>query len=439
VETVADKLGLVRIAPSAVLILREARPLRLLLPGSERIALCRQAPSDKALLDELAEDIANGAGFSLDEIHEFWRTDGGHARYGSKPFRLAPVETKGEILSRHFASGSLPDYLKALRSELNFLRDDEKPRLLVKATKVLVMREANDLRKWLSAEQLLSLCSRAPHADWLHDEIADLLAALPLAERRPEGSWQGVEGFLRYQSSLYKLAPPPVRREVICRHFNDFLGAVKGATEIPSFTWKWEASGVLEGLNDDDKRLAACWAGQQGYEDDGHTEARMLSARAAEKVAETFYRQFSLPVQDISITQLPGRGRTKEWKLYDLRAGQRPIDVKNARVPVNNPLTYVEHCVPRFKQARGQDVMIAAVVSPWIKKGQFHGSRLYPNTPPFRFIGEVDRKTPEQLKQSFAALTAQSSTTLIPVPTARDGSPHILPPWLFDYPDFVYR
>jgi hypothetical protein len=213
--------------------------------------------------------------------------------------------------------------------------------------------------------------------------------------------------------------------------------AVKGTCKIPSFTWEWPASDVLAWLTPVDQQLAQVWAERERGEAEKHV-ARMLSARAAEKVAIQFYRQFSLRVKDVSITQL--QNDQGEWKQYDLVAGLRPIDVKNARVPFNNRQTYVDHCVPRFKQdSQRRDVTIAAVVSPWISRDQFQGKRsLRPDVVPLRFIGETNRSTVERLEQRFADLAAHAATNLALV-QAGDGSRQVLPPWLFDYPDFVYK
>jgi hypothetical protein len=201
---------------------------------------------------------------------------------------------------------------------------------------------------------------------------------------------------------------------------------------------------VLGNLNDEDKQLAAWWAEREGDSDVGSTLARMLSARAAEKVALDFYREFSQSVEDISITQLrksraDAQGSTEDWKLYDIRTDGRSLDVKNARVPVNNPQTYVEHYVPRFKRNRGHDVKIAGVVSPWVTIEQFQRTkRLSRYVARFRVIGEADLHTAERLERSFAALAARSSTTIVTVRRWSEGAPHFLPAWLFDYPDSFY-
>jgi cold shock CspA family protein len=431
------RTSIVRLLPKA--IMRLSKPLRQYYPPVEHLLFCLNNPPPGHSGGLISEVVELARSLPASEI-DFWE------QLPSKYYELKDlrqymsVERHADILSENFAGGPFSDYLAALRSALSLLTDGDKPRFLNNTnSEVLLKREAKDLRRWLPYPRLLELCGLLPQTDWLHDEVADLLAAeSPCKRLLEERPWKNVEGVLKYQSSLYNRAPPAVQRKVIYRHFNRFFDAVKGATDIPHFTWEWTTAGVLEDLNDADKQLAACWANLDGPGNADHTLARMLSARAAEKVALNFYRQFSLPVEDISCTQL--QGSSEEWKLYDLMAGQRPIDVKNARVPVNNRQTYVEHCIPRFKQARGQDVKIAAVVSPWVRIDQFQGtSSLWSNVVPCRFIGEADRHGAEQLERSFADLATRASTTIITVAKSHEGSANVLPPWLFDYPDFFYR
>lgn len=92
----------------------------------------------------------------------------------------------------------------------------------------------------------------------------------------------------------------------------------------------------------------------------GHYEAsRLLSARFAERAAAAYYVALGYKVTDISITQIDGGD--DRWKDFDLLVGDRPVDVKNARRSFSSPEFYVEHCVPRFKQARGSDAEVSIV------------------------------------------------------------------------------
>jgi hypothetical protein len=99
----------------------------------------------------------------------------------------------------------------------------------------------------------------------------------------------------------------------------------------------------------------------------GHYEAGKLeSARAAELCMSTYYTDLGNVVEDVSISQLT-QGESR-WMDYDLRVGDKPIDVKNARRSFSSPDSYVEHAVPAFKLARGsgKEVSIGGVLSDYL-------------------------------------------------------------------------
>jgi hypothetical protein len=143
---------------------------------------------------------------------------------------------------------------------------------------------------------------------------------------------------------LFRVAPVQIKREVCKKHyafirraFIDFLRRDNGPRT------SLRAADVYQNLTSEDRKIAAIWA------EDGHdaTRAKMLSARAAEKAVSELHRLAGASVEDVSITQLYKTSR--DWKTHDLCIDRTsPIDVKNARTPINSRRFYVEHTIPQF-------------------------------------------------------------------------------------------
>ena len=157
---------------------------------------------------------------------------------------------------------------------------------------------------------------------------------------------------------------------------------------------------------------------------------RLLSARSAEKVAAAFYQYYGKKVEDISIAQI--ENSDSDWKNYDLNVDGMPIDVKNSRQSWKSPDRYTEHCIPQFKSSReNQDVTIAGVFSPYLwafelldKPVEHHQNR------EIQFLGETTWKKLQALKNEFK----DSVYFEVPNPTGE----YLLPPWVFEYPKYVY-
>lgn len=155
---------------------------------------------------------------------------------------------------------------------------------------------------------------------------------------------------------------------------------------------------------------------------------RLLSARAAEKAVEVYYRALKKDVSDISITQLDGTNQS--WKDYDLLVGGVALDVKNARRSFSSPDTFVEHCVPKFKIDRksGKDVSIVGVLSEYAKK-----MPLLAGKGNCLVLGEVNIST---IRQLFIWMKKRFARHL-----NLDGlwDEKYLPGWLFEYPVEQYE
>jgi hypothetical protein len=171
----------------------------------------------------------------------------------------------------------------------------------------------------------------------------------------------------------------------------------------------------------------------------GHEEyrglARMLSARAAEKaVIHFFERMLTGELKDISISQLDDEACQGNWRKYDILADKVPYDVKNSRQARLSDSNYVEHCVPRFKEERDQNVKIIGTLSPYLRVNQLldHENISFLSQKPIRVLGCVARPILDNLIRHFTRDTFQLKFTH----HCRDGT--FLPPWIFDYPSSYY-
>ena len=164
----------------------------------------------------------------------------------------------------------------------------------------------------------------------------------------------------------------------------------------------------------------------------GHL-CRLLSARFAEKIAMYFYHNHDKTVEDISITQI-NKNNNSDWCKYDLKVDGYPVDVKNSRQSQKSKDRYTEYCIPRFKSSReGQNVIISGVFSPYIRASKL--SELLEFTEHHKdaeilFLGETTLEKQERLKEEFGSLVHFKN----PNPTID----YLLPPWMFDYPKYVY-
>ena len=166
--------------------------------------------------------------------------------------------------------------------------------------------------------------------------------------------------------------------------------------------------------------------------DAGHL-CRLISARFAEKTAMYFYQNQDKTVEDISVTQI-NKNNNSDWCKYDLKVDGYPIDVKNSRQSQKSKDRYTEYCIPRFKNSReGQNVIISGVFSPYIRASKL--SELLESTEHHKdaeilFLGETTLKRQNKLKEEFGSLFYFKN----PTPTID----YLLPPWVFDYPKYIY-
>ena len=263
-------------------------------------------------------------------------------------------------------------------------------------------------------------------------EFPAVLSGLP-AHRRDE-VWLEVLKVSAQKGMLHDLAPQSVREQLERKKYRSFLDAFDAIAPFDFSTYiTFDARGTYSVLNEKDKALAASWTNGSTNE---HELAKMISARAAEGVAKQFYEGLEHQVQDVAIQQLENRGT--DWQTYDLLLdGKVPIDVKNARSPINNGAGYVEHTVPRFKQDRNQnEVRIAGVFSPYLTLEHLNSPEKIPNFWTVRdiiFLGETTQDKLNTLRAIFL-----SNALLVDITVGRDTNGVFVPPWVFDYPVRLY-
>ena len=156
----------------------------------------------------------------------------------------------------------------------------------------------------------------------------------------------------------------------------------------------------------------------------------LLSARSAEKIATDFYQSYDKTVKDISITQID-ENNDPDWRNYDLNVDGCHIDVKNSRKSRNSEDRYTEYCVPGFKTERrtNQEVRITGVFSPYLWPFELLGEPKEYHQ--IRFLGETTLEKQQELKNEF-------NGDLVYFSEPRSSGKYFLPPWIFDYPKYIY-
>ena len=159
---------------------------------------------------------------------------------------------------------------------------------------------------------------------------------------------------------------------------------------------------------------------------------RLLSARSAEKIARDFYQNnYGKEVTDVSITQID-KNKKNDWRKYDLDVEGLHVDVKNSRRSQKSKDRYTEHCIPQFKRSRENQNVISGVLSPYIwpldlldkPKERHEDAEII-------FLGETDIEKQSILKCEF--------NDLVDFVGPNPANKYFLPPWVFDYPECVYK
>lgn len=171
-------------------------------------------------------------------------------------------------------------------------------------------------------------------------------------------------------------------------------------------------------LEPDDRSLAEAWCRDGRGESKFYLDA-MLSARGAELMALTIYRELYGSAIDLSILQL-SRSDDVRWHTADILANSQYIDVKNARSD-GERRSYSEFLVPRFKKdRRGRDVAICGILSPLI-------TTCFPAI----WLGETSL-------QAIQVLCNEFESDYLDMSYLGDIEAFI-PSWMFDYPSVCYH
>ncbi|NUM46351.1 MAG: hypothetical protein HUU38_16740 [Anaerolineales bacterium] len=164
--------------------------------------------------------------------------------------------------------------------------------------------------------------------------------------------------------------------------------------------------------------------------------AQMLSARAAEKAVIEFFQSKVKSCKDISITQLVDNTYQPEYKKYDLLVDGIPYDVKNARRAKDNREQYVQHVVPKFKEnSSGQKVQIIGTLSEYLWAEFVWNHEEASKETDIYVLGEIGKVNLEKVGFYF------NKSGLLEIEFGKIDlhiEQSLLPPWIFEFPDFVY-
>lgn len=178
-------------------------------------------------------------------------------------------------------------------------------------------------------------------------------------------------------------------------------------------------------LHSEDRELVRCWHGREPHGDD---RDRLEWARSGEKAALRYYEMLKCAVEDVSIKQLNPKVQSG-WQSLDLRADERPLDVKNIRC--DDPERYGEQLWKRHKRENNTDVSIVGTVS---IVGQDAAHTECPHT---IVLGEVSRSDVESLYEAIREGSVALGLAL------KTGSQHgwksRVPGWMFEYIDEHYE
>ncbi|WP_019503250.1 hypothetical protein [Pleurocapsa sp. PCC 7319] len=238
---------------------------------------------------------------------------------------------------------------------------------------------------------------------------------------------------IQYKGDFWDFAPEDLKIKLIKEHYQTFFDLIF-QFEKSEYPYSKELTILFKELyqfDDLDWSLIDIWCPKQNGNINEFELARMMSARGAEKLVFSFYKALGYSVEDTAAHQVTQESNT--WIKGDIRLNSDLlIDVKNARTTINSD-TYSEFCVPAFKQNRGSNVLITAVLSPYLQTRFMKdaGDINFPVTNPV-VLGSLNNKTLITLEDVF-------SDRLLSIDISRNStSNRYLPPWMFDYDDSFY-
>lgn len=167
---------------------------------------------------------------------------------------------------------------------------------------------------------------------------------------------------------------------------------------------------------------------------------KLLSARMAEKVVITFLTEAGYSCEDVSLLQVTNPNTTN-WKLFDIKAGDRYFDVKNTRRSNNKKDVYSEVYVPKLKETKGGlCIEIIGTLSPYRRPKNLLDHREYifkkEELPYVEVLGVISANQLSSIKKQF------SIKNFFEIDLVRNFRSHcgnqknknkfFIPPWCFD-------
>jgi len=238
---------------------------------------------------------------------------------------------------------------------------------------------------------------------------------------------------LEYRAYLWEIAPLEYQRKLIKEKYADFFTLVEEFKNsgYPYSQYISKDYKELYNFKESDRDLAEKWGNNT---ENTFVRAKMLSARGAEKLVQYFYQNLGADVEDIAAHQISNKSEL--WRQADICVNEgnsrKLIDVKNGRQDVNSKV-YSEFCIRKFKEERGQDVVIAAVLSPYLQLQYMNRNGAHFRIDNPKYLGELTHAQLQALTQNF-------SDSVIRLDMTRGFDPKsYLAPWLFDYNDEFYK
>jgi cold shock CspA family protein len=338
----------------------------------------------------------------------------------------------------------------------------------------------NDLRQWLTSEN----CDIQKYCQFINNALKnideeeakkDLLREIfEYIKQSDENKriilWDEISEFtkyLKYRNKLWNFAPKQYQQKIIKLKFKRFFQIQeKFANSCYPYAENITANITdLFPLDYDSQKLIEKWDNEVNQ--NIHKAAQMMSARGAEQLVIKYVKEMGYKVEDISIHQVTGK--SKDWIQGDIKINdQILLDVKNARTNINSS-SYSEFCVPRFKNNRGENVIVIAVLSPYLQHKYLVEYKLSKQLYKFEKVSELMLKVTETefkpkpshnpqnknhslekkeysfkifaptilgsfQKSELKKLENYFSEHLISINMKRDNNiNNYLPPWLFDY------
>ena len=321
------------------------------------------------------------------------------------------------------------------RATLNLgLRSEEISRL---PAAILFAENAADLRGMLLGEAWQRLYRELLQRDDLPQwAAAEFIAVLRQRPAHWQRTWAEAIARSPHRKSLEPHVPPAIRLELSKIDYAPFFRALEAAKPFdptPLITFK-PAEVYGGAITETDLALSSLWVSRGA--NNSYEQAKMLSARMAERAAARFYTELGHETRDVAAEQVDSGSARIDWKTHDiLLDGEIPIDVKNSRTSINNGGGYSEHAVPRFKESRsGCDVTVVGVRSPYFRIEELKAPESVPyprSETPILVLGECRRSDLLRLRQEFVSDVLQDLTL------GRQGrrfasDAEFLPSWVFD-------